>query len=157
MLIYLFLLFTVVPLVELALLIWLGGQTAWWVPVLLVLADGILGAALWRWQGWKVITRIQEELSAGKVPADALVDGLLVFLAGALLVTPGMLTDVAGFALLIPPLRAVVKRAAQAWLARHVTAQTTTFRTAGSPHGSPASGDQIIDARVIHSRVEDVK
>src|SRR3990172_2867224 len=106
MLFYLFLLFTVVPLAELALLVWLGGQTEWWVPILLVVADGIAGALLWRWQGWKVITRIQDEMSAGKMPADALVDGLLVFLAGALLITPGMLTDAAGFALLIPPLRA---------------------------------------------------
>lgn len=48
MLFYLFLLFTVVPVVELALLVWLGGQTVWWLPVLLVIADGVAGALLWR-------------------------------------------------------------------------------------------------------------
>ena len=161
MLFYLFLLFTVVPLAELALLVWLGGETQWWVPILLVLADGILGAVLLRWQGWKAITRIQAELAAGQMPADALVDGLLVFLAGALLITPGMLTDAAGFALLIPRVRALVKRGAQAWLRRHVQVQTTaftsgTFRTAGPADRRPTAGDQIIDARVIQSRVEDV-
>lgn len=158
MLFYLFLLFTVVPLVELALLVWLGGQTAWWVPILLVLADGIVGAVLWRSQGWKVISRIQADLAEGKMPAGALVDGLLVFLAGALLITPGMLTDLAGFALLIPPSRAVVKRLAQAWFVRHVEVRTATFRGAHSTNSStPPAGDQIIDARVISSRVEDVR
>jgi UPF0716 protein FxsA len=141
-------LFTVVPLVELALLIWLGGQTAWWVPVLLVVADGVAGALLWRWQGLRVIVRIQEDMAAGRMPADALVDGLLIFLAGAFLVTPGMITDAVGFALLIPPIRAVVKRLAVAWLMRHVEVREAAFYASGSPTSSPATGDQIIDARV---------
>jgi UPF0716 protein FxsA len=158
MIFYLFLLFTVVPLVELALLVWLGGQTVWWVPVLLVLADGILGAVLGRWQGWKTFSRIQADMAAGRMPADALIDGLLVFLAGALLITPGMITDVVGFALLIPPIRAVVKRFAQAWFMRHVQVQTATFRAAYSPDSTtPSVADQIIDARVISSHVEDLK
>jgi UPF0716 protein FxsA len=158
MLFYLFLLFTVVPLVELALLVWLGGQTVWWVPILLVLADGILGAVLWRWQGWKTFSRIQADMAAGRMPADALIDGLLLFLAGAFLITPGMLTDVVGFALLIPPIRAVVKRYAQAWFIRHVQVQTASFRAAYSADStSPPAGDQIIDAHVISSHVEDLK
>ena len=162
MLFYLFLLFTVVPLVELSLLIWLGGQTVWWVPVLLVIADGIAGALLWRWQGFRAITRIQEDMAAGKMPADALVDGLLVFLAGAFLITPGMLTDAVGFALLIPPLRAVVKRLAKLWFVRHVQVRTAAaFRTSGVSAnggnvGDKATGSQIIEARVIDSRVEDL-
>ena len=82
MLFYLFLLFTVVPLVELALLVWLGGQTVWWVPILLVRRRRDHRRLLWRSQGFKVIARIQDDLAAGKMPADALVDGLLVFLAG---------------------------------------------------------------------------
>jgi UPF0716 protein FxsA len=156
MLFYLFLLFTVVPLVELALLVWLGGQTAWWVPVLLVLADGVAGALLWRWQGLRALVRIQEEMAAGRMPADALVDGLLIFLAGAFLITPGMITDFVGFALLIPPIRAVMKRVAQAWFRRHVQVRTAAFYAAAdaSPN-SRASGDQIIDARVIETHLED--
>jgi UPF0716 protein FxsA len=155
MLFYLFLLFTVVPLVELSLLIWLGRETEWWIPVLLVIADGAAGALLWRWQGWRVLTRIQEDMAAGRMPAGALVDGLLIFLAGALLITPGMLTDAAAFALLMPPVRAVLKRAAQAWFVRHVQVQTATFHAHGSPASGPPSGDQIIDARVIDTRVQD--
>ena len=99
---YLFLLFTVVPLLELALLVWVGGQTAWWVPILLVLVDAALGAALIRWQGVRVVRRIQEDLAAGRMPGDALIDGALFLVAAALLIAPGILTDIVGFALSDP-------------------------------------------------------
>jgi UPF0716 protein FxsA len=155
MLFYLFLLFTVVPLVELALLVWLGGQTEWWVPVLLVIADGVAGALLWRWQGLRALVRIQEEMAAGRMPADAMVDGLLIFLAGAFLITPGMITDFVGFALLIPPIRAVVKRLAKVWFIRHVQVRTATFTANGPLPNNPSRGDQIIDSRVIETHVED--
>jgi UPF0716 protein FxsA len=161
MLFYLFLLFTVVPLVELTLLIWLGGQTVWWLPVLLVIADGIAGALLWRWQGIRTLVRIREEMAAGRMPADALVDGLLIFLAGAFLITPGMITDVVGFALLIPPIRAVVKRYATAWFVRHVEVRTAAFYPHRTTNGESSNsdkipaGDKIIEARVIDTRVED--
>ena len=158
MLFYLFLLFTVVPLVELALLIWLGGQTVWWVPILLVVADGLLGAILWRWQGWRTFQRIRDDMAAGRMPTDALIDGLLVFLAGAFLITPGMITDAIGFALLIPPIRAVVKRWAEAWFLRHVEVKTASFRAAYSPDSSrPPTNDKIIDAHVVSTHVEDVE
>src|SRR5262249_37383132 len=120
MLFYLFLLFTVVPLCELAVLIWVGQITVWWLPVLIVLVDAVLGAVLVRWQGLRTLNRIQEDLAAGRMPGDSLVDGLLVLVAAVLLITPGVLTDVAGFALLIPPVRHLVKRGAKAWLARRV-------------------------------------
>ncbi|MGE3244646.1 MAG: FxsA family protein [Pirellulales bacterium] len=156
MLFYLFLLFTVVPVVELALLVWLGGQTVWWLPVLLVIADGLAGALLWRWQGIRTLVRIREEMAAGRMPADALVDGLLIFFAGGLLITPGMITDVAGFALLIPPIRAVVKRFAKAWFVRHVEVRTAAFYGNGSPSSRSPHSDEIIDARVIQSHTEDL-
>lgn len=154
---YLFLLFTVVPIIELAGLIWLGGQTVWWVPILLVIADGLLGALLWRWQGWRTFLRIRDDMAAGRMPTDALVDGLLVFLAGAFLITPGMLTDVAGFALLIPPVRARAKRLALAWFMRHVELKTASFRAAYSLERGPAPSDKIIDAHVVSTHVEDIK
>jgi UPF0716 protein FxsA len=154
---YLFLLFTVVPLAELALLVWVGGQTAWWVPILLVLVDAALGAALIRWQGVRVVRRIQEDLAAGRMPGDALIDGALFLVAAALLIAPGILTDIAGFALLIPPLRALVKRGVSAWLRRHVQVQTARF-TSGFGAGnntSTTSHDEIIEAHVVSTRIED--
>jgi len=160
MLFYLFLLFTVVPIVELALLVWLGGQTVWWLPVLLVIADGIAGALLWRWQGLRTLVRIREEMAAGRMPADAMVDGLMIFFAGGLLISPGMITDIAGFALLIPPIRAVVKRFAKTWFMHHVQVRTAAFYPNGTPSGGANDIDttresKIIDARVIETHVED--
>ena len=78
MLLYLFVLFTIVPLVELSLLIWIGGQTAWWVPIVGVVLTGIAGAALARWQGWRALQRIQDDMRAGRIPAGAVIDGVLI-------------------------------------------------------------------------------
>jgi UPF0716 protein FxsA len=162
MLAVLFLLFTVVPLVELALLIWIGSETVWWLPIAMVLFTGIAGAALARWQGLRALRRIQDDLQAGRIPADAVVDGVLILVAGILLVTPGVITDVIGVALLIPPLRSLVKRAAIALLRRHVeiSAQrfTANFRAHEQGHSnSPWHQDEIIEAKVIKSHVENAE
>jgi UPF0716 protein FxsA len=158
MLFYLFLLFTVVPLVELSILVWIGGETKWWVPVLMVIGTGVAGAALARWQGWQVLQRIREDARAGRMPADALIDGFLILLAGVLLVTPGVLSDVLGIALLIPPLRALVKRGVAAWIKRNIEfriSRAGLWPDAGET--APRRSDEIIDAKVIDTRVEDAK
>lgn len=106
----LLLVFVLLPLVELALLIQIG-QTiglAW--TLALVVATGLLGATLARRQGLRAWLAIQTELREGRMPAAALVDGLLVLIGGIVLLTPGILTDLAGFALLVPATRAVLKR-----------------------------------------------
>jgi UPF0716 protein FxsA len=119
----LLLLFTVVPLVELFLLVKLGTVIGIGPTVLIVICTGVLGAWLARWQGLGVLRRISDDLAAGRLPADALIDGLLIFVAGAVLLTPGLITDAFGFFLLIPPGRAVVRRTIAAWLEqRTVTA-----------------------------------
>jgi UPF0716 protein FxsA len=155
---YLFLLFTVVPLIELWLLVLLGQWTHAWVPILLVLIDAALGAALIRWQGIRVVRRIQEDLAAGRIPGDALIDGALFLVAAALLIAPGILTDCVGFALLIPPLRNLVKRGVKAWLRHHVEVRTARFTATyqGAANGQNRGQDEIIDAHVVSTRVEDV-
>jgi UPF0716 protein FxsA len=162
MLVYLFLLFTLVPLVELSLLIWIGGQTVWWLPVALVLFTGIAGAALARRQGWWVNSRIRNELNAGRVPAGALMDGFLILIAAILLITPGVLTDLFGIALLLPPVRSVAKRAIFSSLRRQVEVRTRQFsseygRRAADSHSDSGDRDTIIDAKVIRTHVEDAK
>lgn len=162
MLFYLFLLFTVVPLVELALLIWIGGATAWWVPIEFVVLTGVAGATLARWQGWRAVSRIQSELVAGRVPADAMLDGAMILAGAILLITPGVLTDVVALALLIPPLRALVKRAVMATLRHRVEVKTAHFTqaySAGGWDGDEASDrrDEIVEAKVIRSHVEDAR
>lgn len=105
----LILLFTLVPALELALLIEVGSRIGTAATIGLVIATGVLGAALARQQGLQVLRRIQTELGAGRLPASSLVDGVIVLLAGALLVTPGILTDVLGILCLVPSFRSLIK------------------------------------------------
>ena len=103
-------LFIALPLAELALLLkvkdylHLGGTLA------LVILTGAVGVSLARWQGLQVLARLRGELARGRMPAPELVDGFLILVAGALLVTPGLITDSVGFFLLVPPGRAALKR-----------------------------------------------
>jgi len=140
----LLLLFTVVPLVELWLLLVLADYTSWYVTLGLVIVTGLLGAALSRRQGWLAMRRIRRTLSQGQMPGDAMLDGLLIVVAGTLLITPGVLTDAVGFALLIPPLRSLVKR-------RLVARFKSRFRFQQfGPNGvSPENSDKIIDVSLV--------
>jgi UPF0716 protein FxsA len=106
----LLLLFTLVPLLELYLLVKLGTVIGVGATVLIVIATGILGASLARWQGLEVLRRLSYDLDRGRLPTDALIDGLLIFIAGAVLLTPGLITDALGFILLMPAGRAGVKK-----------------------------------------------
>lgn len=103
-------LFVTVPLIELGLLIWVGGRVGLLPTVALVIVTGILGAALARWQGVATLRRFQQRLASGELPHEDLIDGILILLAGAVLLTPGLLTDVAGFLLLVPVVRAGARR-----------------------------------------------
>jgi UPF0716 protein FxsA len=104
------LLFTVVPLGELFLLVKLGTVIGIVPTVLIVIATGVLGAWLARWQGLGVLRRLTQDMNEGRLPADALIDGLLILIAGAVLLTPGLITDALGFLLLVPQSRTLVRR-----------------------------------------------
>jgi len=149
MLLRLLLLFTVVPLVELVLLLVLADSMGWRLTLGLVLATGVAGAGLARWQGLRCLGRLREQSEAGQIPAGPLMDGLLILIAAAMLVTPGMLTDLFGFALLMPWVRAVFKRRVRRyWELRFPEA----FRS-GEPRRDPSQPpqDRIIDVRVSAS------
>jgi UPF0716 protein FxsA len=111
---WLFFLFTVVPIVELYILIKIGNVFGALNTVLLLIATALLGAFLVRFEGIRTFSRMTSNLSQGVVPAEELVDGLLIFVAGVLLITPGIFTDVLALFLLIPFSRALIKR----WLRR---------------------------------------
>jgi len=106
----LLLILTIIPLTELMLLLRLADAFSWQSTLALVVLTGVLGAWLARRQGIRTLARIQSELASGTLPADALIDGALILVAGLVLVTPGILTDIFGFALLIPPIRGWLKR-----------------------------------------------
>jgi UPF0716 protein FxsA len=102
-------LFTVVPLVELAILIELGQRIGLSSTIAIVILTGFVGAALARSQGFGVLNRIQSELNTGQLPADGLFDGALILAGALLLLTPGLITDLFGFALLLPASRKLLK------------------------------------------------
>lgn len=103
-------LFTIVPLGELYLLIKIGERIGAGPTILIVLATGIAGAILARQQGARVWWQIRSEMEAGRFPADRLIDALLMLVAGAVLITPGILTDLLGFTILVPFSRAPIRR-----------------------------------------------
>lgn len=107
----LFFLFVAFPLLELAILIWVGTRIGVWPTIGIVLGTGALGAYLARLEGLRVWHRIQHDLATGRMPVAEVVDGLMIFLAGILLLTPGLLTDALGFALLVPRTRKAFRHA----------------------------------------------
>ncbi|MHC5033978.1 MAG: FxsA family protein [Planctomycetota bacterium] len=113
----LILLLTLVPIVELVLLVKL---TQWWdsltLTIGIIIGTGLLGAVLARSEGLRVVRRMHDQLARAELPADSLIDGVMILVAAALLLTPGLLTDACGFLLLIPPSRAVVRRVLKAWM-----------------------------------------
>ncbi|MBA1334206.1 MAG: hypothetical protein HPY66_1915 [Firmicutes bacterium] len=109
MLIRFILLFTLIPLIELAILIKLGQYVGIGYTILIVLLTGILGAYLAKTQGMDVLRRIQTELETGNIPGNQIIEGLCILVGGAMLLTPGLITDLCGFVLVIPLTRVVVR------------------------------------------------
>jgi UPF0716 protein FxsA len=110
MLIKLILIFTIIPFLELSLLIELGTYIGTLNTIMVVVVTGIIGAFMARIAGLSVLFKIQENLRAGIFPKDEIFDGILILIGGAFLLTPGLLTDAVGFLLLLPLGREAVKR-----------------------------------------------
>ena len=110
MLLRLFLLFTLVPAAEIFLFIEIGKRIGTASTFFLVLLSGFAGAWLARMAGLATLTRLRSNLAQGIMPAEELVDAVIIFCAGIVLLTPGFLTDAAGLLLLFPPTRFHFKR-----------------------------------------------
>ncbi len=108
------LLFILLPLAELYLLIQIGQVIGGLGALALVLFTGVVGAYLARMEGLRTLMRAQKALQQGALPAEEMIDGLLIFMAGAVLITPGVITDCLGFLILFPPTR----RHFKIWLRR---------------------------------------
>lgn len=109
MFVKLLVLFVVVPLIELALLIRIGQSIGLLTTVAIVVLTGVVGAALARREGLRTVWQIRTELAAGRFPVGRLLDGLMILVAGGLLLTPGILTDAVGLALLVPGTRNLLR------------------------------------------------
>jgi UPF0716 protein FxsA len=141
----LILLFTIVPFVELALLLYLAKVTGLGFTLGLVIVTGVVGSLLARSQGWRAYGRIHDELAAGRLPAEPMLDAVMIFVAGALLLTPGVLTDIFGLSLLIPWCRRYYRRRLADWFKARFTIQP--LGPGNRQTTSPRS--QVIDSYVI--------
>ncbi|MEE8580559.1 MAG: FxsA family protein [Myxococcota bacterium] len=136
----LLLLFIGLPALELALLIEIGSRIGTGATLGLILVTGAIGASLARGQGLALIAEVRRELAEGRLPAASLVDGLLILIAAAVLVTPGVLTDAFGFLCLVPAFRAWVKRELLRRLERAVADGRVEVSMHGEVFGSPFRG-----------------
>jgi len=102
--------FILIPILEFTLLIEIGRRLGTINTLLLIFGTGILGAYLARLEGFRILYRIQRDISSGTIPSEQILDGVLVLIAGLVLITPGLLTDIAGLLLLFPPTRYPIKR-----------------------------------------------
>jgi len=138
-------LFIVVPFVELFLLLKVAKWTSPEFTILLVLLTGAAGIALARAQGFRTYWRIRDALARGEMPTEPLLDGVMILLAGALLLTPGILTDLFGLSLLVP----LCRRYYRAWLVRWFKSRFTVHHPGDSSESRDAGTSQVIDSYVV--------
>jgi UPF0716 protein FxsA len=120
MLFRLLLIFTVIPVIELAVLIKVGSVIGVLNTVVIILLTGIWGAILARSQGLLVLRRMREDMLAGILPTEELFNGAMVLVGGVLLLTPGFVTDLLGLVFLIPQTRFLLKRYLKRWIQRKI-------------------------------------
>lgn len=135
---FLFLLFIVMPIVEITLLIQVGQVIGTWNTVGLVLLSAFIGVNMLRYQSLATLSRAQQRAQAGEIPGQEMVEGIALAVGGALLVTPGFVTDLIGFSCLLPQSRK--------WLAAQlmkrftvVAMSSSTQYSHGAPHGHSKS------------------
>jgi UPF0716 protein FxsA len=137
------LIFIIVPLAELYVIIQVGGVIGLVPTLVLLLADALLGSMLLRHQGRSAWIQFNRALAENRLPHKEVFDGILIILGGALLITPGFITDIFGFVLLIPPTRAIVRGITSRIVRRRMAIGATIWgvgRSQRGPRGRPAPG-----------------
>ena len=134
--------FALIPLAEVYAFINVGEEIGVFRTLLLCILTAAIGGLLVRHQGLETLFKAQKSLQSGKLPLDALFDGFCLVVAGALLLTPGFVTDTFGFSLLIPPFRRLL---------RELLTKYGTFKVAGAAHSPHKNGqDDIIEGDYEH-------
>lgn len=149
---YLLIAFVLVPLAELYLLLWISRWLGFWPTVALTLLTGVVGGSLAKREGFRVLRQWQTALDRLERPAAGLVEGVLVLIGGAFLLTPGVLTDVGGVLLLLPSTRRWVAARVKQRVDRYIERHVVVMRGAGSapfpadePGWSAAARPEVID------------
>lgn len=124
----------VVPIVEIAVFIQVGGWIGLWPTLATVILTAMVGTALLRQQGFATLMRARENLAAGRFPVAEVFDGLCLVVAGALLLTPGFVTDTVGLLLFIPPIRAFLRQHLGRYLVQ--TGRVQVFSDGVPPRGN---------------------
>lgn len=137
-------LFITVPIIEIALFVQVGGQIGLWPTLGVVILTAVIGTALLRHQGLDTLRRVQESLAQDRLPVQEMFDGLCLLMAGALLLTPGFMTDALGFLLFVPPFRAAAAKAAGRYILTHGQVHVHTsgahWEDGGPERGGPSDG-----------------
>lgn len=139
--------FIAVPLIEIGLFIQVGGLIGMWPTLAIVLVTAIVGSWLVRSQGAREMANLKSSFSDLRDPTEPLANGAMILFSGALLLTPGFFTDIVGFALLLPPVRAAVYK----WGKSRV--KVSSFQMGPQPTQQDPRGPQD---RVIDGEFEDV-
>ncbi|MEC5126715.1 FxsA family protein [Verrucomicrobiales bacterium BCK34] len=143
----LLLLFIGIPVIELFLFMVLGSKIGIPLTLLIIILTGALGAHLTRSQGLQALNNYKAATAQGKLPHEEVLDGLMILIAGAVLLTPGFLTDAIGFSLLVPSIRGSVRKVLGAYLKGKIT---VVGQNMGAPDRSrPSQATINIDAEVI--------
>ncbi len=145
----LLLLFTLVPIVELALLVWLGGRIGFWPTVGLIALTALVGTWLAQREGLSAWARFQGRLTSGGLPGRELTDGLIILVSAAFLLTPGVLTDLVGFLGLLPPTRAIIREVIERKVRRSAFGAVHTAGFGGGSNAAPPPrrcGGGVVDA-----------
>jgi UPF0716 protein FxsA len=138
-------LFILVPIAELAVIIQVGQAIGVWWTIAILIADSVLGSLLMRSQGRAAWRRFNEALQAGRVPAREVADGVLVIFGGALLLTPGFLSDVFGLLFLLPPTRVVIRRVFLRQAMKRITVSMAGAAVPRGPFGAPGAAPRSDD------------
>ena len=148
--ILLLILFIAVPIAEIAIFIQAGERFGLWPTSGLVILTAILGTTLLRYQGLRALHRVQESLNRGEMPIGEVFTGLCLLVAGALLLTPGFLTDGVGFALFIPGIRQAIGSGLANLLMSRGAVHVPNGQHSGTPYNGP--NNQVIDAEFTEVR-----
>ena len=151
MFVRLLLLFILVPIAELCLFMSLGSKIGLEATFAIIVLTGILGAWLTKAQGTRALTRFRQAGAEGRLPHREVLDGLLILLAGAVLLTPGFLTDTVGFLLLFPPCRALIRKQLAGYLKSHIQIVGPGGQSMRDPEPAtpPPGKGKVIDVEVL--------
>jgi UPF0716 protein FxsA len=142
-----FALFVTVALIELALFIVVGSRIGVGPTLLIILLTGMLGAGLTKSQGTRALRNFRQASAQGRLPHAEIVDGLMILVAGALLLSPGFFTDLVGFFILIPPVRAALRGMGVAYLMQRIIVPSGAADRPAAASRDPGLADGLAEGR----------